>query len=226
MNTAFGFGVTALSLATLTLLVSVPPGSRLGGESRRKVVHVGMGFVGASFGWLFDSPWAVTGTAALAAGAFLLVRWRPARRFVPQSRRLSRRMLGGLRRSGSASLGEIHFAAGVAGAIWITHLSGGQPADHAAAVMMLAVPDVAAAVVGRRFGKRPGGKSLAGTAAFVVSGLIVLWAMNAAIGLSADAPLLALTALASAAAEWAGRRGADNLLVPCCAAAVLAAGTL
>ena len=223
MNPALGVAVTVLALAGLALLVSAGPGSRLGGEARRKIVHVGMGLVGASFGWLFDSPWAVTLVAAAAAGAFLLVRWRPARRFVPRSRRLARRMLGGLRRGGSTSRGEIHFAAGVAGAFWVTHLGGGRPADHAAAVLMLAIPDAAAAAVGRLVGgpRLPGGKTLAGTTACAASAVAVLSALNAFADLSADPATLALTAGATALAELAGRRGLDNLFIPCAAAAVL-----
>ena len=226
MNAAAGAGVVAAALAGLVLVVSVPPASRLGGESRRKIVHVGMGLVGASFGWLFDSPLSVTGVAAAAAVLFWVVRWRPARRLVPRSRRLSRRMLGGLRRSGSQSHGEIYFAAGVAAAYWIAWFGDAPPQVHAAAVLMLALPDAAAAAVGRRVGgpRLAAGKTLAGSAAFFATAITVLLVVAAAFPMPPVAVLVA-AAVASTFAELLGRRGGDNLLVPATAALVLAAGT-
>ena len=223
MSDAAGAGVVAASLAGLVLVVSVPPASRLGGESRRKIVHVGMGLVGASFGWLFDSPLSVTGVAAAAAVLFWVVRWRPARRFVPRSRRLSRRMLGGLRRSGSQSHGEIYFAAGVAAAYWIAWFGDAPPQVHAAAVLMLALPDAAAAAVGRRVGgvRLATGKTLAGSAAFFATADHRAARRRRRLCQCRRLRCCSPPPSAATLAELLGRRGGDNLLVPAAAAAVV-----
>jgi dolichol kinase len=102
------------------------------------------------------------------------------------------------------------------------------PAVAAAALAMQQIGDGAAAVVGRRFGRvrYPGqGKTLEGTAAFVVAALASAWllARLPVEGLAEALPLgrLAVGALVAAVVEALPVPPNDNLRVPVAAAAAM-----
>ncbi|MEM6959698.1 MAG: hypothetical protein AAF645_28710, partial [Myxococcota bacterium] len=97
------------------------------------------------------------------------------------------------------------------------------PGASAAGIAVLAFADPAAGLIGRRFGRTKliGGRSLEGSAAFVVVGFIaafgaLAWLMPASLGTMA---LLALVAaVAGAAAELLSGPIDDNLSIPVVAA--------
>lgn len=98
------------------------------------------------------------------------------------------------------------------------------------AVVVLAVADPAAALIGRRFGRTRllDNRSLEGTLAFfaagVLSSLLVMWALGPA-SLSSRLLLAAVAGLAGAATELLSSRMDDNFTIPVAvAAAVTVAG--
>jgi dolichol kinase len=115
-----------------------------------------------------------------------------------------------------ATWGEVCLPIGVAAAALLVP----DPARYACAVATIAVSDVAACLVGRRFGRRrlPGtGKTYAGSAAFLVTALLV----GLVLVPSPPVAVLAVAALTTAV-EAASSRGLDNVAVPVAAALVLA----
>jgi dolichol kinase len=91
-----------------------------------------------------------------------------------------------------------------------------------AAVLFLAFGDVAATLVGESWGRTKfRGKSVEGTAAFVVAGLVA-GAATHLFGLGVDLPILAAGVLTAAAVEVMMPLGLnDNLSIPLSAAAVM-----
>lgn len=119
--------------------------------------------------------------------------------------------------------GELFFAA----AVGLTTLITDDPYIFAAAILHMSLADGLAAIIGTRYGKNNSymikghGKSLAGSAMFVVASLCIL----TGYGILAGAVLLPLTLLAiafsTAFIENVGIYGSDNLLVPLLVAATL-----
>ena len=210
MNTAAGAEWSALVLcaaACTAILVAadVLHGAGLEPEWSRKLVHVAMGLVAALFPWLFRDPRAVL--ALCAAFAVLLGCGRGWRR------------LASVHAVGDRSAGLVWFPTAVALAFLI---AADRPAHYALALVVLALADPAAALVGRargahRFRVGAGWKSVEGSLAF-----FAVASATIAAGLGWSTPLAAPTVLAFAAAigallaivEAVSPAGTDNLFVP------------
>ena len=208
--------IGALLVGSMAGLSAARDLGRLSPELARKLLHVVMGLATLPLPWLFNEPTPVLLLAALAGIWFEAVR-----RFAILERHFGS-VLSAVARRGR---GEVHYAIGAA----VTFvLADGGPAGFCLPIAILALADAAAALVGRRFGARPGAvrfgtKSLAGSVAF----LVVAFAVSL-IGLSiAACPLpqavsvAVVLACATAVLEAVSRNGADNLLIPLGAALLL-----
>ncbi len=178
----------------------------------RTLVHVACGLVAAGLPWLLDSPLSVL---LLAAGFFALMLVSRRRRRLRAVHAVGRRTDGGL-----------YFPSAVALTFALAHE---RPAAYSAALLVLALGDAAAGLVGRRFGRRryrlgAGPKSLEGSLALVaVSAPAVLMSLCGLAGLSlGEACVWAVVVSALCALlEAAAPAGSDNLLLPLAAAFVL-----
>jgi phytol kinase len=196
-------GVLLLGVRTLQA-----PG-RVGAETARKLVHLGMGCVCLAFPWLFAEAWPVWALAGLAGaglGALRAVPWL-------------RRELGGvLHDVNRTSLGEIYFPLGVAA---VFTLARGDTVRFVVPVALLAFADAAGALVGKRWGRRKfatleSEKSVEGSLAVGVTGLVCAAGPLLATGHEWRATLLVgavigLFALMLEAISW---RGLDNIFLP------------
>ena len=204
----------AALLATLAILLvglkAIEKRSRLHPELLRKGVHVGMGLVVLTLPWVFDRAWPVIVLAILACGTMVATR---------ASRRLRSgigTVVGGV---GRDSLGEIYFPTAVT---LLFLLSRGDWLLYVVPILMLALADAVAALVGVRYGlsqyrTSEGHKSLEGSLAFFMVAFF-----------SAHLPLLLLTDTGRAEAvliatilaflvmmlECVAWRGLDNLFIP------------
>ncbi len=218
MSAASSRDLTALALVSVCLLAMLALAEHLRArrtwpvEDTRKLVHVACGLVAASFPWVFTHTATVM---LLSAGFFALM---------AATRRL--RLLRAVHAVGRRTGGSLYFPCAVA----VTFvLARDRPAAYAAALLVLALGDAAAALVGRRFGRhryRLGGapKSLEGSLAlFAVSAPAILCTLCAAGGLApAEAALWALCAAGLATLlEAAAPEGSDNLVLPVASALVL-----
>jgi phytol kinase len=208
-------GLTTISLAIVALIVLVDIASRLWSlprESTRKAVHAGSGFVLLSVPWLVHHPETLMALALIFSGALTL-----ARRFG-----LLNSVHGVPRRSDGVMLFPLAVAL-------VYGLSGRQPIQYCIPLLILAVSDTAAAMVGQRFGKfrynvGDAKRSLEGNVAFVVTALGLTWGLLVASGECGivDSGLIAsAVALASGGLEAVSGRGWDNLTVPAGSWAVL-----
>ena len=179
-------------------------------EVVRKLVHVGMGLVVLPFPWLFPSPWPVVALGVLSVGGMLALRALPSLRHGPGS------VLHAVQRQ---SLGEICYPVAIA-VVFV--LKRDQPLLFVIPVLILALADAVAALIGITYGRlrysgTDGSKTAEGSLAFFVVAF-----------LSVHVPLLLLTDIGRAqtllialvmgllgmiveAVAW---RGLDNLFVP------------
>lgn len=188
-------------------------------ELLRKLVHVGMGLVTLTFPWIFGDPWPVGVLAGMSVVLLLALR---------QSRRLRARLGGVLDGVERQSLGEVYFPLGVA-VLFV--LAQGDRVAYAIPLILLAVGDAVAALVGVRYGRQryttdEGSKSWEGSVAFL---LVAFLAVHLPLLLATDtgraesvliAAILALLVAVLEAASWAGL---DNLFIPIGAFALLRA---
>jgi phytol kinase len=182
---------------------------RVDPEVLRKGLHSGMGVASLALPAFFDTVWPVLGLAvsfalALAARAW----WAPVRRLLQPM----------LDEVGRPTAGELLFPVAVA----LTFAgAGGDRILFAIPILILALADSAAALVGRRFGRiRYGGscgKSLQGSAAFCVTALgctALPLTLCSGLGRVSIVLVSASVALLATLAEGLSRRGLDNLTVP------------
>jgi phytol kinase len=207
-------GIALVTAALGLLLLAVQWAARfpaVGGELRRKLVHVGMGLLTLTFPWLFQESWPVWLLAGAATGALWLIR----------SQRHVRRLLGrALHDVPRTSWGELCFPWAVAMVFW---LSRGDPVMFGIPVLMLTLADAAGALAGGRYGragfKTPegGNKSVEGSlavfgVAFLCAHLPLLLMTNTG---RAESVCAALTlALLVTLMESVAVRGLDNLIIP------------
>lgn len=201
--------VAAASLggAALVVLALAELVRKLGGapELARKTAHVGSGMVVVSFPYLFAS--AVT--VALLATSFVLV--------ITVSHRMG--SLKGVHGVERKSLGAFAFPVVVA---LLFVLARGNPAHYVIPMLVLALADAAAALVGTSYGSvhyhaLGERRSLEGSVAFLVVTFIVVHVPLQLYGLAprADTVLIAAgVALVATAVEAISVRGLDNLFVP------------
>ncbi|MFI5206562.1 MAG: hypothetical protein ACHQX4_00965 [Gemmatimonadales bacterium] len=177
-------------------------------EAWRRTLHLASGSLGLL--WYLRVP-VPTITIILLSVLALAVALEGLRWNNPRVRAaLEHSSLGALRPGEARGVtGATLLAAGYA-ATWLLF-----PSSAAApAILVTAVADPAAAIVGLRFGVR-GRKTWAGSAAALIAALLVLLVQRIGAGRS-----LAV-ALVAALAERAGGRGLDNLAVPALTAAAL-----
>ncbi len=195
--------------------------AKLDPEIGRKLVHISLGLYCLTFPFVFQYPWEVWVTCALAAGVFMLARGR------------MRDSLGGsLHSVERTSYGELLFAASVALLFWLKdgHFINTEmqnkptigPVLYVLPILILTLCDAASAVVGSRYGRRTfrieeGSKSIEGvvvfaTTAWLVSLITILLLTDIGRG---EAVLLAfIAAVFGALLEAASWRGLDNLFIP------------
>jgi phytol kinase len=184
-------------------------------EHTRKVAHVGSGLVAAAFPWLFSSRLSV-GVLTAAFGVLMAV--TAGAGLLPSVHAVARPTSGGA-----------FFPCGVG----LAFLASARPAPFVSAMLVLAVGDAVAALVGRRYGRhahRFGGavRSVEGSAALFLTTVVVV---TSALLFLDRLPLagslgwgLAVAALATTI-EIAAQDGSDNLLLPVAVALALAPAT-
>ncbi|HSI36985.1 MAG TPA: hypothetical protein VK986_25590 [Tepidisphaeraceae bacterium] len=182
-------------------------------ETGRKVLHAGMGIILVPLPWVFES----VGPVVLLTGVFvgLLV----ARRFVPA---LDRQVADVIYGVGRRSAGEFYFPVTVLALFAMT--GPGDKAGFVGPVLVLALADAAAALVGRRWGlctyPAPGGgrKSIEGSLALCAVALACVLGVELGLGGGGPVGRMVLTAAAVAIAvtlvEAACPCGLDNVVVP------------
>jgi phytol kinase len=184
-------------------------------ELVRKLLHVGMGLTAVSFPWLFADVWPVLtlGVVSLVAMAAL--------RLVEGLKEGLGDVLGAVARS---SLGEFYFVISIAVLFVLTH---GTPPPtgpilYCVPLLILALADAVAALVGVRYGRRryetvDGHKSAEGSVAFFT---VAFFCAHVPLLLATDLGraetlLIALTmgflVMIFEAIAW---RGLDNLFIP------------
>lgn len=209
-----GLAITAAGAASLAVLgVAEALHRRLGwsAETTRRVAHVAMGPVVATFPWALPGSWAVGVLALGFAGLLALTR-----------RTGLLRSVHGVERGG---VGAVAYPVGVWAA---ARIGEGAPAVYLAGIGVLALGDGVAGWVGDRWGAT---HYDIGAQRRSVEGSVGMFIVSTGIGAAAATfgglpPLSAgLAGLvvggASAAVEGLSPRGTDNLLVPVAAAALL-----
>jgi len=180
-------------------------------ELVRKLLHIGMGLTTLTFPWLFDEVWPVLILAGITVPGLMALRY---------SKHLKARLGGvinGVERN--TSLGEIYFSLGVAG---LFILSDGDPLRFTIPILLLALADAIAALVGIRYGRLfyatiEGYKSIEGSLAFfLVAFFCILMPLSffsdiGLVGALLIALLLALLMMLVEAVAW---HGLDNLFIP------------
>ncbi len=180
-------------------------------ELTRKLIHIGVGLITLSFPWLFDAVWPVIVWSAVVV-SFLI-----GLRFVP---RLKDHYGGVVDSVARQSLGEIYFPLSVA---ILFVLSGRDPLLYCVPIVILALADTAAALVGSQYGHwryttvEGSRKSAEGSVAFFT---VAFFSVHVPLLLSGQAGraetlligvILGLMVTLFEAIAW---RGLDNLFIP------------
>ena len=179
-------------------------------EIVRKLLHIGMGLAILPVPWLFDAAWPALVLVAITAPVLMALR----------TTRLQGNwgaVLGGVGRK--QSLGEIYFVGGVAVLFLLT---GDDPLRFSIPILLLALADAAAALIGIRYGRRyyttfGGDKTLEGSLAFLVAAFfciqmpLLLFSALQPIETLLIALLLSLLLMMVEAVAW---RGLDNFFIP------------
>lgn len=189
-------------------------------ELKRKALHISVGLTALSFPFLLTEAWMIVMALGLVTG------WLLAVRQVPFLRRHFGSVLHSVKRE---SLGEIYFAIAIAGLLLLTH---GKPILFVVPILILALADAFAAILGKVFPFGPlhglaRGKTAIGCSAFFAVAFLVSFAV---LGNSTELNSLHAMALATVLAtttcivEAISRRGIDNVAVPATAYLVLMVG--
>lgn len=183
------------------------------GEVTRKLVHVGMGLVALSLPCLFTHVWPVVVLSVVGTGGLLVLRLNTFRDG-PGA------VLGSVGRSWS---GEVCFSAGIAVLFALYRADPEQRLVlYVVPLLLLTVPDAAAALIGVRWGRRRyavwgGSKSLEGSVVFLLASLpcslIPLLVLSDLTALRATLTSALLSTLVTLL-EGVGGKGTDNFLIP------------
>jgi phytol kinase len=183
-----------------------PPGP----EFVRKLFHIGGGIIGLSLPWLFDSLVPVLVLAGTITSTFA------AMRFVRQLRSGVGQVLLGVDRR---TVGEFCYIASLALLFWLSH---GDKLLYSVPLLILALADAFAALVGEEYGKLPlhmwqERKSYEGVAAFILTAYfcvhvpVLLWGDTGRLeSLLIAFDVSVMVMMAEVAAWW----GLDNLIIP------------
>lgn len=201
-------GAAIITAFFLALLIAAELWSRLGHpkpEWTRKLVHLGGGMIGLFLPWLIESPLVVfILTASLSAG-FL----------IGEKTKLLKSLHGVERKSRGSEYYPL--------AIWLVFvIAADRPWLYLSAVLVLAVADASAALIGSRYGKHryeveDEFKSVEGSlVCFAVAFLVVLLPLLLMTNLPRDVAALSalLVAMLVTIFEAISLRGTDNLFVP------------
>jgi phytol kinase len=207
-------------LSAMGMLSRIDSGHVIARELKRKALHISVGLTALSF------PLFLTETWMIITALGLVVAWLFAVRRIPALRRHFGSVLHEVKRD---SLGEIYFALSIAGLLLLTQ---DEPIFFVIPILILALADASAAIVGKVFpiGRLTGvarGKTAAGCAAFFAVAFLVSFASLLGLAeLQTVHALLIATALAvtTCAAEAVSRGGIDNFVVPGTAYLTLLAG--
>jgi len=191
-------------------------------ELKRKALHISVGLTALSFPLFLNEAWMIVAALGLVVAWFLAVR---------QVQVLRRRFGSVLHDVSRESLGEIYFALSIGGLLLLTQ---NEPIFFVIPILVLALADAAAAIVGKLlpYGPLQGlakGKTAAGCAAFFVVAFAVSYCSLIAVAeLQADHAFMVATgvALATCVMEAVSRRGMDNLFVPGVAYLILLAANI
>jgi phytol kinase len=183
-------------------------------ETTRKFVHLGTGLICLTFPFLFTTAWSLV--ALVAVFAPMMAGARALGLFV---------CITGVKRR---SEGGLFFL----GAIWLVFWIGSStahPEFYGASVLVLAVGDALAALVGERFGRHPyrvedSRRSFEGSAAFLLSATAILF-LSLWLGGGREFGMALLSALYVSAIlavlEAVSLQGSDNLWIPLASMAIL-----
>ena len=179
-------------------------------ELLRKSLHIGMGLTALTFPWLFDRTWPLVLLAFGTWGLLLCLRsCGPLHRSVGG-------VIHGVTRT---SRGDLCFPAGLLAAFIISE---GDPVTYTPPVLILALADPAAALIGMRRGRHyyqfgAGEKSVEGSLAFFAVAFLATASVLSFLGRSADAEVLAISgalALVLTLVEAVSNGGSDNVTIP------------
>ncbi|GAB4440667.1 MAG: hypothetical protein D6742_17655 [Cyanobacteria bacterium J069] len=179
-------------------------------ELVRKLLHIPMGLITLTFPWLFESAAQVAVLGGLAIAWLMVLRlYRPLAQGLGS-------VLGGV---GRRSLGEVYFPLSV---IILFALTPGQPLLYTIPILILALADAAAALVGTRYGQMryvatEGYKSTEGSLSFFMA---TFFSVHVPLLLFSEAgrqeslliaTILGLLVMLIEAIAW---QGLDNLFIP------------
>jgi phytol kinase len=210
-NTWLGMAIEVVLLAILMGTLRVCQWRYgLAPETTRKLFHVGGGLTTLAFPWLFHSAWPVLVLAPVTIGTLL------ALKYVHRLPGGLGHVLYGVQRH---SMGEVYMPLSIM-LVWV--LSSGNTLLYVAPVLVLALADPAAALIGMRYGRLrytavDGEKSVEGSLAFFV---VAFCAVQIPLLLfrgadPSEALLIALdVAMLAMIAESVAWRGLDNLFIP------------
>ncbi len=174
-------------------------------ERTRKLTHVGAGFVVLGVPWLLDSHWTVLALSLSFFGLLALGKVTG--------------LLGSIHRIRRRSGGAYYYPF----AVYLLYLlAAGDPFFYVLPILVMALSDTAAALVGQRFGQRSyrvmdGSRTLEGSSTFLgLTFLLCLgaFALDGRAGWPGILLLTLVVAVVATAVEAVSVRGADNLLVP------------
>lgn len=176
-------------------------------ETTRKMVHFGGGIIALFFPVLFSSHWPVLILASLFTIILLITK-----------RSSFLRSVQGVERT---TIGEIIYPLAIYTVFLLATISGSYR-NYAIAILILAMADAAAGIVGRRYGRHRyhvsgGSKSLEGSAAFFAVTFSIIIAGLLAGGAQPVPEIMAaamLVALLLTGVEAVAPKGADNVTVP------------
>jgi len=204
----------ALSLGLLigALLVTRWLGTRWGlhAEVQRKIVHVGLGLYALTFPLIFARPWEVMTLCLLAAGLLIAARVLPG---------VSGSLGGALHGVKRDSFGELLFALSIA---LLFLLSGEQVVLYVLPLLILALCDAFAALVGVAYGRisfvvEQGKKSIEGSVVFFLTAwLLAMMALLLLTSLPRDEVIVASLIIAAFGTflEGISWKGLDNHFIP------------
>jgi phytol kinase len=181
-------------------------------EVTRKAVHIGMGLIALSIPWLFAEFWPIAVLAVIGTGGLLVLRMKAFRDGAGA-------VLGSVDRSW---LGEVCFSAGIA-TLFALYLWDNERrlVLYVVPLLLLAVADAAAALVGVHWGRRRyaawgGSKSLEGSTAFLLAAVPCTMIPLLMTDLPAWRAVLisALLSILAMFLEALAGKGLDNFFLP------------
>lgn len=213
MTSGDWIGVAALLMVVALLFAGLRAyqvKARAPAELVRKLFHISGGLFGIPLPWIFDSYTPVLLLGVLIGAAFVVMR------FVKGFRSGVGQVLFAVKRE---SIGELCYLASMVLLFWLAR---GNKLLYCVPLLMLALADTAAALVGEEYGKLQihsagGRKSIEGAVAFFFIAFfcvhvpVLIWGDTGRLeSLFIGVNLSLLVMMAEAAAWW----GLDNLLIP------------